>query len=92
MTIALVALATEALPVAFGTGRKASWDWGFLYVTLRFGVLPLVSALHALRFGLVALRLFREQRTAAGCIVGLSLTVPCAYLALLWKHPLFWFA
>lgn len=91
LTIALLALAAESLPVAFGTGRKASWDWGLVYVTLRFGVLPSASIAHMLRFGSAASRLFRERRIAAGCTAGLSLTVPCTYLALLWKHPLFWF-
>ena len=28
--------ATELLPIVFGTGPNASWDWSFLYITLRF--------------------------------------------------------
>jgi len=33
-------LLPELLPFLFGTGEKATWDWGFPYVTLRYVLLP----------------------------------------------------
>src|SRR3954467_4402116 len=39
---ALVAF-NELLPVIFGTGKHAIWDWAFAYVTLRAIVIPVIS-------------------------------------------------
>jgi hypothetical protein len=36
----------ELLPVIFGTGENASWDWSFTYVTLRVIIVPLASLLY----------------------------------------------
>lgn len=33
-------LLPELLPLLSGTGGKATWDWGFPYVTLRYVLLP----------------------------------------------------
>jgi len=44
--IAVTILAVELLPVVLGTGENAVWDWGFVYVTFRFVLLPLICALH----------------------------------------------
>ena len=40
--LALVAfgLLPELLPLLFGTGEHARWDWGFPYATLHFVLLP----------------------------------------------------
>jgi hypothetical protein len=35
----------ELLPVIFGSGEDASWDWSFIFVTLRFIIVPLASLL-----------------------------------------------
>ena len=36
----------ELLPVVFGSGADASWDWSFVFVTLRFIIIPLASLLY----------------------------------------------
>lgn len=33
----------ELLPVVFGTGERASWDWSFTYVTVRWILVPLTG-------------------------------------------------
>jgi hypothetical protein len=33
----------ELLPVVFGTGERATWDWSFTYVTLRWVLVPLTG-------------------------------------------------
>jgi hypothetical protein len=35
----------ELLPVIFGSGENASWDWSFIFVTLRFIIVPLAALL-----------------------------------------------
>jgi hypothetical protein len=35
----------ELLPVIFGSGENASWDWSFIFVTLRFIIVPFASLL-----------------------------------------------
>ena len=45
-----------SLPYLFGTGSGATWDWGFLYVTLRFVALPLACAVYFVYAVLVAWR------------------------------------
>jgi hypothetical protein len=44
VVIALVLL-NESLPVVFGTGARATWDWSFTYVTLRMIVIPAAAIL-----------------------------------------------
>jgi hypothetical protein len=43
--LALLALAflPELLPIVFGTGEHATWDWAFIYVTCHFVLLPLAT-------------------------------------------------
>jgi len=35
----------ELLPVIFGSGENASWDWSFIFVTLRIIIVPLAVLL-----------------------------------------------
>jgi hypothetical protein len=35
----------ELLPVIFGSGENASWDWSFIFVTLRIIIVPLAALL-----------------------------------------------
>ena len=58
IAIPVLAVATELMPAAFGSGEKAAWDWSFLFVTMKFVVLPIggtLAGLAALALG----RLFR---------------------------------
>jgi hypothetical protein len=41
--IACLVVFNEVLPLIFGTGKRAIWDWAFTYVTLRAIVIPVVS-------------------------------------------------
>jgi hypothetical protein len=40
MGLVAFGLLPELLPLLFGTGEHARWDWGFPYVTLHFVLLP----------------------------------------------------
>jgi hypothetical protein len=84
--IALGSLLTELAPVVFGTGAEARLDWSLGYVTMKFILLPLASALIIGCF-LVG---FASQRsvTAAAAIAG---AVAILYLVQLALWPLFWF-
>jgi hypothetical protein len=47
-------LFAELLPVVFGKGYQATWDWSFLYVTIRFVALPIggpIAGLFAIWIG-----------------------------------------
>ena len=84
--IVLAALATEMLPVVFGTGDRAVVDWSFLYVTSKFIVLPVLCFLHIGRnlWKLVAV----SNSTLSDRAWDLGATVmPVAYLALLFLRP-----
>ena len=80
----MLALITELLPVVFGTGGEAKFDWGFSYVTLRFVILPVISLIMTVcvGIGLVGLESQRQRLLSVSAIV-----VPAGYLALLWFHP-----
>ncbi len=83
----LLALVTELIPLLGGCGAEAAFDWGLLYVTLHFVLLPVAAAVHCL-WNLAALALgkreFRRRLLAAG-----SAVVSLSYLALLLFKPVF---
>lgn len=45
MAIYALFVLNQLLPVIFGTGENASWDWSFIYVTLRVIIVPLAALL-----------------------------------------------
>jgi hypothetical protein len=81
-----VTLLNELLPVVFGTGYNAIWDWSFIYVTLRFIALPL--------FALVSLgvAIYRSVRRLDAPLRAHVVTAALAlgYLAALYFFPAFW--
>lgn len=42
-TTPILALLNELLPIVFGTGKNAIWDWSFIYVTMRWILIPILG-------------------------------------------------
>ena len=82
-------LATEGFPFLFGAGAQARWDWGFLYVTLRFIILPALAVAPIAFNGLVALH--RSVRGAPLLFDLASVTLPLFYLGTFYLIPVFLF-
>jgi len=77
----------EVLPLVLGTGDDAIVDWSFFYVTFRFIILPVASALHLI----VNTVVFFSQRGRPlwrRFVDWLSISVPAAFLWLSYYHPL----
>jgi hypothetical protein len=72
---------TLVIPVVFGTGYHAVWDWSALWMILFFAALPLLAIFNAVSTVLVVLLGYRRAFELA------SLTVPLTYLAALWFRP-----
>jgi len=77
-------LVPELMPVIFGAGELATWDWGFIYVTCHFVLLPLCSL-----FVLIASGVFLVREPNPGRFV-LSAIVAAAFLVALFLDPLPW--
>jgi hypothetical protein len=81
-----VTLLNELLPVVFGTGYNARWDWSFLYVTLKFIALSI--------FAVVALcvAIYRSVRRLDAPLRAHVVTAALAlgYLAALYFFPAPW--
>lgn len=75
----------EALPLLFGTGERATCDWGFLYVTLKFVLLPLFSFILCTVASFAIFR--RSSVSPAAVFTGL---LGLAYLISLYFWPLPW--
>jgi hypothetical protein len=86
MAIVAGAVLSELLPIVFGRGANATWNWGFLYVTLRFILLPVACVLHVAWniFGTLA-ELGRGYKPTARRA---SALVSVAYLVALYVDPL----
>ena len=84
LSILVLAFVAEGLPLIFGTGVNAKWDWGFIYVSMRFVVLPLICLIHLCLF------LFQMSKHKNGALhvrnIG-PLVVSIGYLVLLFFHP-----
>lgn len=89
-TLVVIATGTERLPVVFGTGHQAWWDWSFTYVTLRFVLLPLLCVVHLLLVG-VFLLVRDLSESAVSAWPASSAAAPAAYLLSQWLYPLPWF-
>ena len=56
----------ELLPVIFGSGENASWDWSFIFVTLRITIIPLAALLC---FGANVAAATREKRLSSPIVL-----------------------
>lgn len=81
MLVGLIALfvLNELLPVFFGTGKQATWDWSFLFVTLRFIVVPCLALLH---FGANLALAVRQRRLSLAIVVRCLGTAALVWLCL----------
>lgn len=89
LIIGITILVVELLPVALGTGENAIWDWGFLYVTFRFILLPLACVAHVVAnvFFLVH-RVVRRDRRSEALVSFSSVVIPCGFLVFSYFYPL----
>jgi len=76
---------TESLPFIFGTGYNAKWDWSFIYVTMRFILLPAACLGHA---GWNIYRIIKSRKEKLQIIQFSSVVVSVGYLISLYFHPL----
>lgn len=81
--IVVLVLLAEALPRMFGTGHQAVVGWGFLYVSLRFVVLPVLAVVHVIFSVSTAFKPGAERRIG----VLSSVMVSLGYLVALYKWP-----
>ena len=88
--LVVIAVGTELLPVIFGTGLRAWWDWSFTYVSLRFVLLPLLCVAHLLLVGMFLL-VRGLSETVVSAWPASSAAAPAAYLLSQWLYPLPWF-
>ena len=85
LILALFAM-TEVLPMLFQLGSSATADWfSFVYVTLRFVILPLASLAHV---GLILFRITKPRLDKLKIKQISSALVSVGYLFLLYFHPL----
>ncbi len=87
--LSALCLVPVLLPYLFGTGANARWDWGFVYVTLRFVLLPPACALYLICAVVAALRSKRDSNVERWITAGLA-PVPLVILLLMysWKNPM----
>ena|SRR5687768_7293921 len=78
----------ELLPVLVGTGHEAKVEWGFLYVSMRFILLPVASLaiLGIILVGTVAAIRGGDSRRAVG--LSAAALIPAVYLVVLLMEPL----
>ena len=85
----LATAATEMLPVIFGTGSQATWDWAFTYVSLKYIVLPIHCVVHFGVTGVLMIVYWRRPGRSHWWPVS-SAVAPIGYLLGLSLRPLFW--
>jgi len=86
MTILFLLVAVEVLPVFFEVGSTTTTDWiRFLYVTVRFGILPVACFVHA---GMIVFRTVKPNGEKLRITQISSAVVSVGYLLLLYFHPL----
>jgi membrane-bound metal-dependent hydrolase YbcI (DUF457 family) len=83
----LMVVANELLPVVFGTGARAVWDWSFTYVTLRALVIPGAS-LALLVSAIVRLSLSRDQGLRMRIVTILAILASSAAIYASWGYQL----
>jgi hypothetical protein len=60
----------EFLPVVFGTGERASWDWSLTYVTLRWLLVPLIGL--GLFLAIIVTNIHARSNRATSFLVALA--------------------
>jgi hypothetical protein len=92
LALAVVAgtVAAELLPVVFGTGDRASWDWSFVYITLRFVLLPVVSVVDLLIIVPACLWRIRRDHASGGLSIAISGIVPLLFVLASYFYPIPW--
>jgi hypothetical protein len=86
MVILILLVAVEALPVFFEVGSTTTADWiSFLYVSVRFGILPVACIAHA---GMIVFRTLKPDGEKLRITQISSVVVSVGYLLLLYFHPL----
>jgi hypothetical protein len=91
VAIAATAVASELLPLVFGVGKNARWDWGFVYATVHFLLLPVAAVAHLVTAIWCTAALAGSGRLRSALLAAASCVFPAGYLAVLYLHPLFWF-
>jgi hypothetical protein len=88
LSLVVLAAFTELLPVLFGAGLHARWDWGYIYVTLHFVVLPVACIAHIVANGIDMVRMggFCRQRLRRMS----STLLPAGYLIFLYYAQSIW--
>ncbi len=90
LVIALGAFSAELLPVLFGSGERAACDWGFVYVTLRFVILPVLSLVHLFVLLPIAIVRLRKVHRGKAVLAGLSSVVSIGFLLASYLQPEPW--
>lgn len=84
ISVAVVALLTELIPVVFGTSEEAKVDWRPVYFVLRFVLLPVLSLALALY---IAVGVLLPTNPRERLLFVAALVIPAGYLVLLWVYP-----
>lgn len=86
MVILFLLVIVEVLPVFFEVGSTTTADWiSFLYVSVRFGILPIACFAHA---GMIVFRTVKPNGEKLRITQISSAVVSVGYLLLLYFHPL----
>jgi hypothetical protein len=85
-TLVTLWLANEALPVVFGVGEKAAWDWAFTYVTMRGIVLPSSAAMY---IGGSLFTAVRARRFDAQGLVRSGIAAAVVFFCWVYQYSLF---
>lgn len=85
LSIIVLFLFTELIPIIFGAGEQAKWDFSFLYITIKFIILPLLCFIH---IGINTARYYKSQRNHLTLIQFSSIFISVGYLVLLYLYPL----
>ena len=86
-------IVTEALPVVVGIGQDAVWpSWGFLYITMRWIVIPLSCLVHIVYITVRSAIHFRRLEIKGLLLEISSILISGGYLIALYLKPLPWLA
>jgi hypothetical protein len=87
LLLVLVWIASEAVPFLAGTGSDIAFDWSFLYVTLRWFLIPLACVFVAVTSAITFFRTTGQAKVSAAAKAIIALAIG----ALQWFHqwPLF---
>jgi len=85
LSIIVLFLFTELIPIIFGAGEHSTWDWSFLYVTIKFIALPILCFIH---IGINVTRIIKSQKDRLALIQLSSILIPVGYIVLLYLYQL----